>query len=631
VRSRTHHPLDSSHTLWLMTLLEATPTQKPEPSVPLRRVVALFHGDGARLTLLAFLVSAEAILSVASPFLIRDLLDHAIPNRNTAAITALALGMVIASLGSGVLDVFSASLAARIGQDVMHHLRTAVFAHLQSMSLAFFARTKSGDLLSRIFNDVGGVDQVVTNTMAGIAGNVASLAAIITGVVLLDWRLAGVALIIIPGYLFLSLRLGRKRRRLTRKRARKLSDMTTLVQETLSVRGMMLARTSGAEPELLRRFTEQSKANADLEIGSALVGRWNRATVRTALTVIPALTYWIAGTAIAHGASGASLGTVVAFSSMLNRLVRPAAGLSGVGQSINAARSLFDRIFGILDLPVDIRPGTKQLPSGPGIVELRHVTFRHDESAKPALIDIDLTLQPGRITAVVGETGAGKTTLSQLIPRLVDPTTGTVSIDGMDLKEATSESISERLGVVAQDTFVLHASVADNLRLVRPDATDDDIVRATTAAQIHDLISSLPDGYNTVVGDQGHRFSGGERQRIAIARALLRDPDILILDEATSALDSRTEAAVMTAVVNTERGTTKRGTTRPSTTEPSTAARNRTCLVIAHRLSTVRNADLIAVMHDGRIVECGTHTELVAAGGRYTAMLAAQLRSEDER
>ena len=579
------------------------------PSVPLRRVVALFRPHTGRLTLLAVLVTAEAILSVTSPFLVRGLLDHAIPDRNTTAISALALGMVVASLGSGVLDVFSASMAARIGQAVMHELRTAVFAHLQSMSLAFFARTKSGDLLSRIFNDVGGVDQVVTTTMAGIAGNVATLAAIVTGVVLLDWRLAGIALVIIPAYLVLSLRLGRKRRRLTRKRARKLSDMTTLVQETLSVRGMMLARTSGAEPELLRRFTEHSKTNADLEIGSALVGRWNRATVRTALTVIPALTYWIAGTAIAHGSVTASLGTVVAFASMLNRLVRPAAGLSGIGQSINAARSLFDRIFGILDLPVDLTPGTNALPAGPGTIRLNHVTFRPTPDGPPILDDIDLTLEPGTVTALVGATGSGKTTLSQLIPRLIDPTTGTVTINGMDLRDATTESISARLGVVAQDTFLLHASITENLRLVRPDATDTDLVDATTAAGIHNLIRGLPDGYHTVVGDQGHRFSGGERQRIAIARALLRDPDILVLDEATSALDSHTEAGVMTAIFG--------------------AARSRTALVIAHRLSTVQDADLIVVMHDGRIVERGRHWELIATGGRYAQMLAAQLRSED--
>jgi ATP-binding cassette subfamily B protein len=417
----------------------------------------------------------------------------------------------------------------------------------------------------------------------------------------LDWRLSLFALGLLPVFVWLTRRVGEQRRVVTTQRQKAMADISSLVQESLSVSGILLGKTMGRSIELAQRFEGESRRLADLEVRSRMTGRWVMASIQTTFAIMPAAAYWFGGALLAHGSGAISIGTLVAFTTLQTRLFAPIGGLLSVQVDIQSSLALFDRVFEYLDMEIDVEEGTRALEQPLGEVRMDGVWFRYGD-ARWTLEDVSIEVPPGTTCALVGETGAGKTTLGYLVARLYDATRGSVSIDGVDVRDLTFASLAATVGVVSQETYLFHASVRENLRFARPDASDEEIEEAARAAQIHELVASLPEGYDTVVGERGYRFSGGEKQRIAIARTILRNPPILVLDEATSALDTQTERAVQAALEQLVEG--------------------RTTIAIAHRLSTIRDADQIVVLDGGRVVEIGTHDELVALGGRYAGLVS---------
>ncbi|QCX80911.1 Putative multidrug export ATP-binding/permease protein [Streptomyces sp. YIM 121038] len=583
---------------------------EPEEPRQLRRILRLFRPYRARLALVGLLVCAASLVSVVTPFLLKEILDTAIPQGRTGLLSLLALGMILSAVVTSVFGVLQTLISTTVGQQVMHDLRTAVYGRLQRMSLAFFTRTRTGEVQSRIANDIGGMQATVTSTATSLVSNLTSVIATVVAMLALDWRLTLVSLLLLPLFAWISRRVGRERKKIATERQKQMAAMAATVTESLSVSGILLGRTMGRADSLTRSFADESAELVSLEVRSNMAGRWRMAVITIVMAAMPAVLYWSAGLAFQMGGPTVSIGTLVAFVSLQQGLFRPTVSLLSTGVQIQTSLALFQRIFEYLDLPIDIteRDRPVRLDRVKGEVRFEGVEFRYDPQGAPVLEGIDITVPAGGSLAVVGPTGSGKSTLSYLVPRLYDVTGGRVTLDGVDVRDLDFDTLARAIGVVSQETYLFHASVADNLRFAKPDATEEELHEAARAAQIHDHIAALPDGYDTVVGERGHRFSGGEKQRLAIARTILRDPPVLILDEATSALDTRTEHAVQQAI--------------------DALSASRTTLTIAHRLSTVRGADQIVVLDGGRAVERGTHAELLAQDGRYAALVRRDARLE---
>ena len=586
----------------------------------LRRAARLFTPYKLRLSAVLALIVISAVLGVIPAFLLRGALT-AIGLKDTSRLALLASGMIVIAVANGAIGVWQTLLSNQVGQRVMHDLRAAVFRHLQRLSLAFFTRTRTGEVQSRISNDIGGIQNVVTNTATSIASNVTTIAATMVAMLLLSWQLALFAFALIPFFVLLTRRVGAERRRIAKTTQETLADISSLVQESLSVSGILLGKTMGRTNELADRFEQDSLRLADLEVRQRMAGRWVMASIQTSFAVMPAAVYWVGGIAYAHGYA-ITVPTLVAFTTLQTRLFFPVGSMLSVGVDVQTSLALFDRIFEYLDQPVDIdeKPDAARVaPAGDVVYD--HVWFKYEAGsdggqvavARPksraadggprdewTLQDVSFSVAAGTTTALVGETGSGKTTLGYLAARLYDVGRGSVSIGGVDVRDLSFQALTDLVGVVSQETYLFHASIRENLRFAKPDASDEEIEAAADAARIHHVIAGLPDGYDTMVGERGYRFSGGEKQRMAIARTILRNPPILVLDEATSSLDTETERLVQEALDRLSEG--------------------RTTIAIAHRLSTVRDADQIVVLDKGRVVEIGRHAELLLAGGRYAVL-----------
>jgi ATP-binding cassette subfamily B protein len=545
---------------------------------------------------------------------------------NLGLLYALVGLMIVVPIVAAAIGVVQTYLTTVVGQRVMQDLRNRLFEHLQSMSLRFFTATRTGELQSRLQNDVGGVQNVVTNTASSVLSNVVTVLSTLAAMLILSWQLTLLALGIVPLFVYLTYRVGRVRRRISGETQESLADLSALTEETLSVSGVLLTKVFDRRGDVIERYRGESRRLAGLQVRQSMVGRSFFAVVQTFFSIAPALVYLVAGHA------DLSSGTIVAFTTLQTRLLFPIGQTLQTAVEVQASLALFERIFQYLDLPHDIvdRRDARTIPAEEirGEVALQDVWFRYEEPVEPifdgaavdgdgaiaavdgarrrewTLEDVSLAVEPGQLAAIVGPTGAGKTTISYLIPRLYEATRGRVELDGYDVRGLTQATLAGAIGMVTQETYLFHASVRENLLYARPDATQADLERATTAAQIHDRITELSDGYDTVVGERGYRMSGGEKQRLAIARVILKDPRVLILDEATSALDTSSERLVQAAL------------------EP--LMRDRTTIAIAHRLSTVISADVIFVLDRGRLVESGTHTELLAAGGLYAELYQQQ-------
>jgi ATP-binding cassette subfamily B protein len=574
-------------------------------AVSLRRIGYLFTPFRLPLAVVIAIIVVASVVGMASPFLLRAVIDVALPHHDLTLLVRLVAAMLVVATVTAGLGVVQTWISTKVGQQVMHRLRVDVFIHLQRQSVGFFTRTRSGEVQSRITNDIGGMQSVVTSTATSVASNLTTAVATAVAMVALSWQLSLISLVVLPPAILLTRRVAGMRRAITAARQRELADLNVIIEESLSISGVQLSKTLGTGPALVDRFTRSSARLIDLELRSELAGRWRMAFMSILFAAMPAMIYLGAGLPMPAGRM--TIGTLVAFTGLQAGLFRPLMGLLNVGVSITSSLALFARIFEYLDLPVEIDDPAHPVPVDParvrGQVRFEDVTFSYPGAPVPAVAGVSLDVPAGTTLALVGETGSGKTTLASMVARLHDPASGRITIDGVDVRAMRLADLAAVVGVVSQETYLLHTTVRENLRYARPDATDAEIEDAARAAQIHDMIATLPDGYDTMVGSRGHRFSGGEKQRIAIARTLLRDPRVLVLDEATSALDTETERAVQQAF--------------------DELARGRTTITIAHRLSTVRHAEQIAVLDHGRVLERGTHAGLLGRQGRYAALAAA--------
>jgi ATP-binding cassette subfamily B protein len=548
-------------------------------------------------------VLVTSLLGLIPPLLIREIIDRAIPTGNTRLLLYLVAGMVAAPLISGLIGVWMNYLVTLMSQGVMFDLRNEMYAKILRQSLRFFTNIKSGEILSRIQNDVGGVQGVVSGTLVSLATN--GLVVLSTLVVLfrMDWHLSLIAVGVLPLFILPTRRVGQLRSRLAKETQERLAELTAYLQETLSVSGFLLARLFGAQEVEKKRFGEKAAAVRDLQIRQSMAGRWFLMWLLMFGSIGPAMIYLFGGYEAIAGRI--TVGTIVAFVTYLARLYGPASALVNAHVDVMSAVALFRRIFEYLDLPVEVAEPEHpvRLVAPQGELRFERVWMGYEE-ARWTLEDVSFEALPGRMVALVGPSGAGKTTLTYLASRLYDPARGRITFDGVDLRDLSLQDLSRWTAKVTQETTLFHASVEENLRYARPDATQAELERACRLAQLQDVIEKLPQGMATLVGERGYKLSGGEKQRLAIARVVLRDPRLLILDEATSSLDSRSEALIQQAL------------------EP--LLMGRTSLVIAHRISTILRADLILVMDQGRIVERGTHGELLARGGLYARLYEQQ-------
>ncbi|HSO68536.1 MAG TPA: ABC transporter ATP-binding protein [Arachnia sp.] len=582
--------------------------QLAQHPVDLRRVAALFAPHKLTILIVVLLISASSIVGLAQPFLVRGVIDDALPNQDLGLLGLLTGAMVAVAAVTAVIGVIQTWLATRMGQQVMHSLRTSLFTHLQRQSMGFFTRTRGGDVQSRLTHDISGMQSVVTSTATSVASNLTTAVATAAAMVALSPRLSLMSLVVLPPAILLSRRVALLRRDITSQRQRELATLHTQVEEGLSISGIRLAKTLGLTGHNGELFTESSDRLVGLELRSQLAGQWRMATMGIIFAAIPAAIYLAAGFPAASG--GMTIGTLVAFTALQASVFRPVMGLLNVGVQWVTATALFSRIFEFLDLVPEVQPPAHPVRLDPsairGEVRFEGVTFSYGDGA-PVLRGIDLAIPAGTTTAVVGPTGSGKSTLGSLIPRLHDPSVGRITIDGVDVRDLAPEDLAGIVGVVSQESYLVHATVRENLLLADPAAAEDRLWEALESARISALIAGLPDGLDTMVGARGHRFSGGEQQRLAIARTILRNPRVLVLDEATSALDNTTESEVQQAL--------------------DRLAEGRTTLTIAHRLSTVEHAEQVVVLEAGGIAERGTYAGLLAAGGAF-ARLAARQRAE---
>ena len=574
-----------------------------------RRLAAFFLPYWrAELLTLACIV-AGAALGLAPPLFTKYLIDDAIPAASMPAVLLGVGGMIASALVAGAVGVYQGYLNSLVGEGIMRDIRTSMVAHLHRMSLSFFTNTKTGEIMNRVSNDVDSVDNIVTGTLVTIITNIAVMATTVVTIFLLDWRLALLALAVVPLMILPLGPIGRRMYEIRKGTRERRDEIESLTQETLSISGVVLMKSFVREAFEQLRFYDSATRLMGLEIRLAMVGRWFMGAINAMVIIGPALV-WIGGAWLAiHG--GLTVGTIVAFVAYFGRLYSPASALAGVQVQVVSALAVFERIFEYLDMPVENAAESAhaiELPRLRGEIEFRNVSFSYD-GERQTLREVTFHVAPGQVAALVGPSGGGKTTITNLIPRFYLPTSGAVLVDGIDVRDATLASLRRDIGIVTQETYLFHDTIAANLRYGKLDATDAELVAAGKAANIHALIASLPSGYQTMVGERGHKLSGGERQRLAIARVLLKDPRILILDEATSSLDSHNEAMIQAALEEVMRG--------------------RTSVVIAHRLSTVLNADVIFVVEDGRIVESGRHAELLARGGPYARLYREQFREAE--
>ncbi|CAN5277406.1 ABC transporter ATP-binding protein [soil metagenome] len=586
------------------------------PRIPnlLPRIGALFRPHLRALIVTAVLVVVSAGLTVLPPLLTREAFDVGLfpesGRPDVVVLVELVALMVGIYIVSAALGVWQSWLTATVGNKVMGALRIRLFGHLQRMELAFFTRTKTGIIQSRLANDVGGVAGVLTNTISSVLGNTVTVAAAFVSMLLLSWQLTVVAVILMPILVIAQRRVGTVRAKIATKTQESLSDMTAITQETLSVSGILLAKSFNQQQAEVARYSDENATQIGLQVRQQMSGQWFFAVVQIFLAIIPAVIYLCAAWLI-FGGVDVTAGTIVAFTTVQARLMWPLLGLMRVALDLQTSQALFARIFEYLDLQPAIVDAPNAHPVNRellGRIEFDDVVFSYPDAAEdspPILRGVSFVIDPGQYAAFVGPSGAGKTTISYLIPRLHEARGGRILFAGDDVRSLEQESLVANIGIVSQETYLFHATIAENLRYAKPGATDDELIAAAKAANIHHTIETFPDRYDTVVGERGYRLSGGEKQRIAIARVLLKDPRVLILDEATSALDSISERVVQQAL--------------------DTASQGRTTVAIAHRLSTVVNADVIFVVEAGRIVEQGDHGQLLALGGVYSKLYAEQV------
>lgn len=579
--------------------------QLAESPVSLRRIASLFTGHGPALTVVTIIIVASSLIGLGQPFLVKHVVDQAIPTQNVPLLLACAGGMVAIAVLTQALGIAQTWIAAKVGQQVMHRLRTNVFTHLQRQSLGFFIRSRGGEVQSRIVNDVNGLNSVVTTTATSIASNLTTAVATAIAMAALSWRLSLITLLVLPPAILLTRRVALLRRRITAQQQAALAELNSQIEEGLSASGVRLAKTLGADAHNAAKFTSTSSTLVSLELNAQLAGQWRMGTMQVVFAVIPAAIYLAAG--LPATGQGMTIGTLIAFVALQSQVFRPLMGLLNVGAQVVSSMALFSRIFEYLDLVPEV-PAPKdpvRVANPRGEVRLDRVSYRYPGADRDALHDVSLTVPAGSSVAVVGHTGSGKSTLAGIVARLFDPDQGSIQIDGVDLRTLDPQQLADLVGVVSQETYLLHTTIRENLLLARPAATDAELWQALEAAQIADHVIGLPDGLDTVVGARGHRFSGGEQQRLAVARTILRDPPILVLDEATSALDNATEAALQAAL--------------------DQLAAGRTTITIAHRLSTIEGADQVIVLDQGHVVEQGRAPALASAGGAFAHLAQARI------
>jgi ATP-binding cassette subfamily B protein len=603
-----------------------------------RRILGFFRPYRGRLGLISTLIVLTVSIGVVNPILLKLVIDNLLGPKDLGVLYLQCGLMIVLPIISSLIGVWQSFLSNVVGQRVMDDLRLALYSHLQWMPLRFFTETRTGEIQSRIGNDVGGVQSVVTDTAASLLSNFATVATTVIAMVVIDWRLAILSLGMLPVFAYITYRVGKVRREVSGMTQRSMAEISAITNESLSVSGILLSKTFGQQRSSIDRFRRESRRLGDLQIRQQMIGRWFFALIGTFFSIAPAFVYLLAGSLIIDGDQNVSVGTIVAFTTLQSRLFFPLGQLLNVQVEIQGALALFDRIFEYLEMENDIRDAPDAVALDPasmrGDVRVEGVAFRYPQSAlqlatqaeaeqaeatgravhlpvQPfGLSEIDFEARPGELVALVGPSGSGKTTTTYLIPRLYDVDAGAILIDGIDVRHIGLESLGREIGVVTQETYLFHASVLDNLRYARPEATMEEIEAAARAAAIHERVMELPEGYDTVVGERGYKLSGGEKQRVAIARVLIKDPRILILDEATSALDTVSERLIQAALVRLMEG--------------------RTTIAIAHRLSTILRADQILVYDRGRIVERGTHDELIRHEGLYARLYQEQFAAESQ-